>query len=153
MRQKRIFCMVVALLLALALAASAQASVTTKKSGPAVGTHKAQRYVLNLGTNVVTNKSTGKEVTRDGLRGLPPLFPGDTVEFRSSEGAMGYEFYDSNGDPTVADRPGKDGKTHVHVTGTASFGILSSASLTRLESSHSPYGWRIAYLSFISRSV
>lgn len=121
MRKRHIIFIILSLIMAVALIASAQASVTTEKSGPAVGAHKAKHYILNCGTNVVTDADTGKRVTKDGLRGLPLLYPGDTVEFRASNGNMGYEFYDQDGNTTVADRPGKDGKVHVHVVKKASF--------------------------------
>ena len=121
MKKNRILFLILALVLAAGFIVTAQAAVTTAKSGPAVGKHVPKHYVLDRTTNIITDADTGKKLSDKGLNDLPVLYAGDTVEFRCSSGTEYFEFVDSEGESTTAAIPGADGKTRVKVLGTASF--------------------------------
>ena len=120
-RRRRVLGLLLCLMLSACLFVSAQAAVTTAESGPAVGKHTAQHYILDCGTQVVINEATGEEVTKDGVNGLPFLYPGDTVYFSTEMDETAYVFADSNGNFTATGTPGEDGKEHVRVLETSSF--------------------------------
>ena len=121
MKKRNVLLWILALTMVFGLLASAQAAVTTADSGPAVGKHTAQHYILDCGTQVVINEATGEQVTKDGVNGLPLLYPGDTVYFSTEMDETGYVFVNSNGDYIASGTPGADGQEHVHVLETSPF--------------------------------
>jgi len=119
--RKGILGILLCLMLVMGLFVFAQASVTTADSGPAVGKHEAQHYVMDCSTQVITNAATGAQVAKN-LGELPFLYPGDTVEFQpSATKVSACVFLDSNGNKVTWDKPGADGQPHVHVISTAKF--------------------------------
>ena len=121
MKKRNIFLWILTLAMVLGIFASAQAAVTTAESGPAVGKHTEQHYALDCGTQVVINEDTGAEVTRDGVNGLPFLYPGDTVTFSTELDETGYVFPKDENGFTASSTPAQDGQIHVQVLETSPF--------------------------------
>ena len=135
MKKRHILFLILAMVLALGVFVSAQASVTTAESGPAIGKHQPQAYAIDTDTGIVTNLTTGEQVSEKKTNEMPVLYGGDTLEFHYGANKLYYVFVDSKGDFTPSPPPGADGQTRVKVLGTAkvAWGDVTLNVLTKIE--------------------